>query len=90
MILTKASWTSKIKDRLQDSESTGTERKQAIEIIEYWRSRSSILSTLSQDLNKPVVQAIRKVEKCNCSACRPSTCGTTTTWTTTRRSLSTG
>lgn len=46
-----------------DIDSNNPDKKQAFEIIEYWRSRSSILSTLYQDLNKPIVQTIKKVKK---------------------------
>lgn len=42
------------------------DKKQAIDIIDYWRAKASILSTLYQDLSKPTVQTIKKVHLCNC------------------------
>ncbi len=59
--MTQNTWTQKIKERTDDHETKALELTQAIEVIDMWRARSSILSTILQDLSKPVVKTILNV-----------------------------
>ena len=54
-------WTSIIKKTIKDEDLKKPEPRKSLELIEHWRAKSAVLSTLYQQLSMPIVGTVLKV-----------------------------